>query len=163
MTLMKKACITTLLLLVGICVLLNLWDIYASRPSALYEQWLGGPVPTDVTQLDGRSQFALTESTQWLSFHTTQSRIDTIRSQLGMSPVVALKGWSGPNVVQEVQIDGRTYHNSWFGDGMHPFTAHLTDLQVYWKAHGSGDPLSRGYALYYSPSLGLAHYILISI
>jgi hypothetical protein len=46
---------------------------------------------------------------------------------------------------------------------MRPFTAHLTDLQVYWKAHGSGDLLSSGYALYYSPSLGLAYYTLISV
>ncbi len=160
---MKKGCITTLLFLVGLYVLLNFWDIYASRPSALYERWLGEPVPSDVTQLDGRSQFALTESTRWLSFHTTQSRIDTIRNHLGMSPVLALKGWGGPNVLEELQIDGRSYHTNWFGCGMRQFTAHLTDLQVYWKPHGSGDSLSSGYALYYSPSLGLAYYTLISI
>lgn len=38
---MKKGCITTLLVLVGLYGLLSLWDIYASRPSALYERWLG--------------------------------------------------------------------------------------------------------------------------
>ncbi len=142
---------------------MSLWDTYSNRPSALYQRWIGGPIPADVTQIEGRSEFALAESTRWLSFHTTPSRIDTIRSHLGMSPVVALNGWSGPAAVEEVLINGRSYHTGWFGYGMHRFNAHLTDLQVYWKPHDSGDLFSSGYALYYSPSLGLAYYTLISI
>jgi len=160
---MKKGCITPLLFLVGIYLLLHLWDTYTNRPEALYERWLGEPVPADVTQLDGKYEFALTESTHWLSFHTNQTRIDSIRSHLGMFPVIALKGWVGPDVLQEIQIDGRTYQTSWFGYGIHSFTDHLTDLQVYWKGRDGSDSISSGYALYYSPSLGLAYYTVFSI
>lgn len=159
---MKKGCITTLLFLVGIFILLRLWHTYENRPSALYKRWFDRPVPADVTHLDGRSRFALTESTRWLSFHTTQARIDAIRSHLGMASVTALGGWSDPKALHDVQINGRTYHTNWFGFGMHSFSDHLTDLQVYWKANG-GDHLSSGYALYYSPSSGLAYYTLISL
>lgn len=160
---MKRGCLFCLLVGIGIYSVVSLWDGCTSRPDALYERWFGEVVPPDVADLDGLSQFALTESTNWLSFRTSQQRIDQIVARLGMDRVTAHNGWQGPNVTQDIAIAGKTYHTNWFDAGFHRFRDHLAEIQVYWRAHRSDDPLAGGHALYFVPSTGQAFYTSISI
>lgn len=163
----KRGCLICLLSVIGIFTLASLWNSYTSRPAALYKRWFGDSVPSDVTVLDGVSRFALTESTRWLSFRTTQQRIDQIVAHLEMDTVTAPEGWQwqegARGVNQEITIAGETYHTNWFAHGLSRFRDHLPEIQVYWKAHSSDRPLISGYALYFVPSTGQALYIFISI
>jgi hypothetical protein len=45
----------------------------------LHERWIDDTVPEDVSDLDGHYRFALTESTAWLSFKTTEARLSRSR------------------------------------------------------------------------------------
>ena len=160
---MKRGCLISLAMLIALYAVVSIWDSYASRPTALYERWFGEPVPTDVTDLDGLSQFALTESTNWLSFRTSQKRIDMITSRLGMAKVVPTNSWLGPNVTQDIVVDGRHYHTNWFDEGFYRFWEHLNEVEVYWKGHQADDILAGGHALYFVPSTGQSFYTSISI
>lgn len=128
-----------------------------------FERWIGESVPSDVLDLDGVSKFALTESTRWLSFRTTQEGIDQIVAHLEMDTVTAPGGWQGPGVHQKITIAGKTYQTTWFDRGLSRFQDHLPDIQVYWIAHSSDRPLISGDALYFVPSTGQALYIFFSI
>lgn len=160
---MKRGRLLCLLMVIGIYTVVSLWDNYTSRPVALYERWFGAAVPSDVAELDGLSKFAITESTNWLSFRTSQQRIDQIVARLGMDSVTASKGWQKPNVTQVITIAGKTYHTNWFDDGFFRFQDHLAEIQVYWRGHRSDHHLTGGYALYFVPSTGQAFYTSISI
>jgi hypothetical protein len=160
---MKHGCLTSLAVLVALYAIISIWVGHASRPSALYERWFGEPVPSDISDLDGLSQFALTESTNWLYFRTSQQRIDLIVSHLSMAKVSPTHGWHGPGATQDLVVAGKIYHTSWFDPGFYRLHGHLNEIQVYWKAHRPEDILAGGYALYFIPSTGQAFYTSISI
>ncbi|MBL9130481.1 MAG: hypothetical protein JNG86_04730 [Verrucomicrobiaceae bacterium] len=120
-------------------------------------------MPPDVVDLKGVSKFALTESTNWISFRTSQQRIDQIVARLGMERVSAPNGWQGPKALQNISISGKTYHTNWFDNGFYRFPDHLSEIQVYWKGHVRDDLLRGGHALYFVPSTGQTYYTSISI
>ncbi|TLD70277.1 hypothetical protein FEM03_13915 [Phragmitibacter flavus] len=160
---MNRGCLKTLVLIVVFYVAISAWDSFTSRPAALYKRWLGEPVPSDVLNLTGRSQFSLAESTKWLLFKTSQNRVDEITSRLGMSKVTPANVWLRENRVQEIEVAGKTYHTNWFYAGIFHFRNHLNEIQVYWKSHEGFDNFRGGYALYFVPSTGEAFYTSISI
>ena len=160
---MKRGCLVSLVAIATIYILATIWDRYTSRPEALYERWFGSPVPADVAHLDGLSQFAITESSNWLTFTTSQQRIDAIVANRGMTRISPEDGWRDTKDTQEIVVAGRTYNTNWFHQGVLRFRENASEIQVYWRGHRSEDILAGGYALYYVPSSGHAYYTSISM
>jgi hypothetical protein len=121
---------------------------YRNRPAALYERWLGGPVPEDVTDLKGKFQFQLTESFGFLSFKAPPARIAAIVSENGFQWVEPNPPWQVESTSRQVRIGSYTGPAMWFQRSK-PFPP---DQEVYWQGRKGDDPMNGGWALYYRPS-----------
>ncbi len=106
------------ILLVGLWVIAKGTFAFLDRPTALYKRWIGGVVPEDVWELDGCYSFAITESTAWLSFKTTEERIAAIVKGHGMHEVLPETPWSDGTDSRRYSIDGKRSGGNWFDIGL---------------------------------------------
>ncbi|YCM46691.1 hypothetical protein V2O64_11735 [Verrucomicrobiaceae bacterium 227] len=134
----KHGCLRTLLIVLLVFTAIKGCSAFVNRPSALYQKWLGTPVPEDVTELRGNFTFQLTESVAWLSFKAPPDRIAQIVQDRGLAP--SLESW------------------------LTPIKTLPADQVIYWVPNHPGDQ-SRfgGWALYYSPSTQEAYFTLHTI
>jgi hypothetical protein len=134
----KHGCLRALCIILFIFAAIKGCSAFVDRPSALYQKWLGTPVPADVTELKGDHTFQLTESIAWLSFKAPPDRIAKIVQRRGLAPS----------------------QESW----LKPINSLPADQVIYWVPNHSGDK-SRfgGWALYYSPTTQEAYFTLHTI
>lgn len=160
----KKGCLRILAVIAALFVAFKVWTAYSNRPVGLYKRWIDDTVPEDVSELDGYYRFALTESTAWLSFKTTETRIAEIVKAKGMHEVIPESPWNDGNNSRRYSINGKNQGGNWFDiGGLRHFKPVPPDLKVYWRSHDGSNESYSGWALYFSKSTGEAYWTSISI
>lgn len=160
----RPGCLRIVAVIAILFVAFKVWTAYSNRPAGLYKRWIDETVPEDVSDLDGYYRFALTESTAWLSFKTTEERVAGIVEAANMHEVVSETPWNDGSDSRRYSINGNNQAGNWFDvGGLWHFKPVPRDLKVYWSSHDGSDETYSGWALYFSKSTGQAYWTSISI
>jgi len=145
----KHGCFIAIVILLVLFGIIKGCTAYHNRPAALYERWLGEPVPSDVTELKGVYKFQLTESIAILSFKAPPERIAQIIKNNNFTPITATPHWSIPSDSRTITGGSYTGGEEWLG--MSPARKKLIpdDLEIYWIPIHPESKIS-GRFLYYS-------------
>ena len=117
-----------------------------------------------MSNIDGYYQYAITESTAWLTFTCPQERIDEIVADKNMLTVSAPEGWNPLNRrTYPVIVGDREYTTNWFSRAVNHYKPLPPKLQVYWVSSHEPTEITSGRALCYDPATQHAYWVSISV